>query len=42
MISHNIDYETWENGVEGSRTNDVSVYIEKNTTAKKLVSISPI
>jgi len=41
VISHNIDYETWENGVEGSRTNDVSVYIKENTTAKKLVSISP-
>ena len=40
VISHNIDYETWENGVEGSRTNDISVYIEENTTAKKLVSIS--
>ena len=23
VIGHNIDYETWENGVEGSRTNDV-------------------
>ena len=41
VISHNIDYETWENGIEGSRTNDISVYIEENTTAKKLVSISP-
>ena len=41
VISHNINYETWENGVEGSRTNDISVYIEENTTAKKLISISP-
>ena len=41
MISHNIDYETWKNGVEDSRTNDVSVYIEENTTAKKLIFISP-
>ena len=23
VIVHNIDHETWENGVEGSRTNDV-------------------
>ncbi len=23
VISHNIDHETWENGVEDSRTNDV-------------------
>jgi len=41
VISHNINYETWENEVEGSRTNDISVYIEENTTAKKLISISP-
>ena len=41
VISHNINYETWENGVEGSKTNDISVYIEENTTTKKLISISP-
>ena len=23
VIGHNIDHETWENGVEDSRTNDV-------------------
>jgi len=23
VIGHNIDHETWENGVEGSRTNDI-------------------
>ena len=26
VIGHNIDHETWENGVEGSRTNDVIQY----------------